>query len=191
MLAAGSSTRAKNFNKLSRELNGIPLLTHCYNAIKCSNVDHILVVTSKENYQQAINLDLPRPEVLLLNSTSEGLGYSIAHGVKHLNKDFSSLIICLSDTPLISTFHVNMLLNSNKVSDYSGIHRIYDLNNTPGHPVLFNKDFFLELSKLKSDEDPQNLVIKNKKLINKIKVNNFSPTTDLDTEKDWLIFETS
>lgn len=189
LLAAGSSTRAQTFNKLSRELNGVPLLTHCYNAVKCSNVDHILVVTSKENHQQAINLDLPRPEVSLLNSKSEGLGQSIAHGVRHLNNDFTSIIICLSDTPLVSKFHINLLLDSNKGFNYRGIHRIYDVNNTPGHPVLFNENLFLELSNLKSDDDPKNLVIKNKLLVTKIKVNNLSSTTDLDTESDWVAFE--
>ena len=125
----------------------------------------------------------------LLNSKSEGLGQTIAHGVGHLINDYTSLIICLSDTPHVSKLHINLLLDSNKRSNYSGIHRIYDVNNTPGHPVLFNENLFLELSNLKSDEDPKNLVIKNKELVTKIKVNNLSSTTDLDTESDWVAFE--
>ena len=111
--------------------------------------------------------------------------------MRQLHKDISSVIICLSDTPLISTMHIDLLINSNKVSNYKGIHRIYDLNGTPGHPVLFNEEFFLELSGLKLDKDPMNLVNKNIRLVHKVKVNNLSPTTDLDTAKDWLIFETN
>ena len=144
-----------------------------------------------ENYRQANSLSSPCPEVSLLDSKSEGLGQSISHGMNHLHKDVSSVIICLSDTPLISTMHIDLLINSNKVSNYRGIHRIYDLNGTPGHPVLFNEEFFLELSRLKLDKDPVNLVNKNIRLVHKIKVNNLSPTTDLDTAKDWLIFETN
>ena len=124
-----------------------------------------------------------------MNSKSEGLGHSISHGVRRLHNDISSVIICLSDTPLISTLHIDLLLKSNKEHNYKGIHRIYDLNNTPGHPVLFNKNFFLELRNLRSDTDPKNILNKNINLITKIKVNNFSPSTDLDTEKDWLAFE--
>jgi len=191
LLAAGSSSRAVNFNKLSRELNCVPLLTHCYNAIKHSKVDQIVIIASKENYQQAMSLSSPCPEVLLLDSKSEGLGQSISHGMNHLHKDVSSVIICLSDTPLISTIHINLLINSNKARNYKGIHRIYDLNGIPGHPVLFNEEFFLELNKLRSDKDPMNLVNKNIRLTHKIQVNNLSPTTDLDTAKDWLIFETN
>lgn len=138
-----------------------------------------------------MSLSSPRPDVSLLDSKSEGLGQSISHGMNHLHKDVSSVIICLSDTPLISTMHIDLLINSNKVSNYRGIHRIYDLNGNPGHPVLFNKEFFLDLSRLQLDKDPINLVNKNKGLIHKIKVNNLSPTTDLDTAKDWLIFETN
>ena len=191
LLAAGSSSRTVNFNKLSRELNGVPLLTHCYNAIKDSKVDQIVVIASKENYQQAMSLSSPCPEVLLLDSKSEGLGQSISHGMNHLHKDVSSVIICLSDTPLISTIHIDLLINSNKARNYKGIHRIYDLNGIPGHPVLFNEEFFLELNKLRSDKDPMKLVNKNIRLMHKIQVNNLSPTTDLDTAKDWLIFETN
>jgi len=191
LLAAGSSSRAVNFNKLSRELNCVPLLTHCYNAIKHSKVDQIVIIASKENYQQAMSLSSPCPEVLLLDSKSEGLGQSISHGMNHLHKDVSSVIICLSDTPLISTIHIDLLINSNKARNYKGIHRIYDLNGIPGHPVLFNEEFFLELNKLRSDKDPMKLVNKNIRLMHKIQVNNLSPTTDLDTAKDWLIFETN
>jgi hypothetical protein len=35
------------------------------------------------------------------------------------------------------------------------------------------------------------LIKKNNKLLTKIKVNNLSPTTDLDTEEAWAIFEAS
>ena len=191
LLAAGSSSRTVDFNKLSRELNGTPLLTHCYNAIKDSKVDQIVIITSKENYQQAMSLSSPCPEVSLLDLKSEGLGQSISHGMRHLHKDISSVIICLSDTPLISTMHIDLLISSNKESNYNGIHRIYDLNGTPGHPVLFNRELFLELSRLRLDKDPIKLVNKNNRLIHKIQVNNLSPTTDLDTAKDWLIFETT
>ena len=150
-----------------------------------------MIIASEENYRQANSLSSPCPEVSLLDSHSEGLGQSISHGMMQLHKDISSVIICLSDTPLISTMHIDLLINSNKVSNYKGIHRIYDLNDTPGHPVLFNEEFFLELSRLKLDKDPMNLVNKNIRLVHKIKVNNLSPTTDLDTAKDWLIFETN
>ena len=33
LLAAGKSTRFAGSNKLSQELSGIPMLTHCYNNI--------------------------------------------------------------------------------------------------------------------------------------------------------------
>ena len=191
MLAAGRSTRALGFNKLSREINGVPLLTHCYNAIKNSKVDQIVIISSRENYQQATKLNSPCPEVTLLNTKSDGLGHSISHGMTHLHKDISSVIICLSDTPLVSAIHIDLLIKSNKISNYNGIQRIYDVNDTPGHPVLFNKEFFLKLSKLRSDKDPMILINENIKLLTKIKVNNLSPTTDLDSEEAWAIFEAS
>ena len=63
LLAAGKSTRFAGSNKLSQELSGIPMLTHCYNNIKYSNVAQIVVVSSQENLKQAETLSNPYPKI--------------------------------------------------------------------------------------------------------------------------------
>ena len=188
LLAAGKSTRMGNINKLSKRFNGTPLLTHCYNEIKHSNVNQLIVVSSKKNYEQAKNLNNPHPNIAVMPFESKGLGNSISNGMKVVNSDIESVVIALSDMPFVSKFHIDLLIKSNKLHNYNGIHRIYDLNNQPGHPVLFNKIFFSDLLSMKTDTDPKFFFSKNKDLVVKTKVADTSPTFDLDTLSDWGSF---
>ena len=185
LLAAGKSTRFVGSNKLSQELFGIPLLTHCYNNIKYSNVAQIVVVSSQENLKQAETLSNPYPKIGFVENNELGMGHSISIGMSCIQKEISSIIICLADMPLVTNTHIQLLLEANKSSSFKQIHRLYDVNNLLGHPILFNSYFFLKLKRLKGDKGAYNIISDNKDLINIIKVNNLSVSTDIDTNDDW------
>ena len=185
LLAAGKSTRFVGSNKLSQEILGIPMLTYCYNNIKHSNVAQIVVVSSQENLKQVETLSNPYPKIGFVENNELGMGHSISIGMSCIRKEISSIIICLADMPLVTNSHIQLLLDANKSSFYNEIHRLYDVNNILGHPVLFNSYFFLKLKKLRGDKGAYNITSDNKGLINMIKVNNLSVSTDIDTNDDW------
>ena len=185
LLAAGKSTRFAGSNKLSQELSGIPMLTHCYNNIKHSNVAQIVVVSSQENLKQAETLSNPYPKIGFVENNDLGMGHSISIGMGCIRKEISSIIICLAHMPLVTNTHIQLLLDANKSNSFNQIHRLYDVNNILGHPILFNSYFFLKLKKLSGDQGAFNITSDNKDLINIIKVNNLSVSTDIDTNDDW------
>lgn len=184
-LAAGKSTRFKGNNKLSLKLHDISLLTHCYNNIKHSNVEQIIVVSSHQNLNQVGSLSNPRPEIGLVPNNELGIGNSISVGMNCLHKEISSVIICLADMPLVTKDHIKLLVKENILSNFNQIHRLYDVNNTIGHPILFNSYFFPQLKKLNGDKGAFDITIENKLLVNIIKVDNLSVSTDIDTNNDW------
>ena len=175
-------------NKLSRSLNGTKLLTYSYNKIKTSNVEQFIVVSSKENEPQASLLSHPYPSIVLQKEQNQGIGDSIALGVSHIKKNISSVIICLADMPLITNDHINLLISSKLSKKFKGLTRFYNANGQPGHPILFDHRFIAKLKRLTGDVGGSDLVKENKDLLHKINVNNFSVTTDLDTQDDWNTF---
>ena len=175
-------------NKLSRSLYGTGLLTYSYNNIKASNVEQFIVVSSKENYAQANSLSDPYPKIVLLNDKNKGIGDSIALGVSNIEDNISSVIICLADMPLITKNHINFLISSKLSNKFRGLSRFYNAHGQPGHPILFDLQFIAKLKLLSGDIGGSNIILKNKSLVYKLNVSDFSVTTDLDTQDDWNIF---
>jgi CTP:molybdopterin cytidylyltransferase MocA len=185
LLAAGKSTRFTGNNKLLQKLQGVSMLTHCYNGIKKSNVEQLIVVTSPENLDQVTSLSDPCPDIGLVHNNELGLGNSISVGMNCLHKDINCVIICLADMPLVVNYHIQLLLNGNISRDFNSIIRLYDVNGNIGHPILFNSYFFPELKKLSGDVGAYDITQKYNELVSKIKVDNLSVSTDIDTMTDW------
>ena len=101
-----------------------------------------------------------------------------------IREEISSVVICLADMPLITNVHIQLLLDANKTSYFNQIHRLYDVNNMFGHPILFNSYYFPKLKRLNGDQGAYDITLNNKDLFNIIKVNYLSVSTDMDTDKD-------
>ena len=175
-------------NKLSRVLDGTGLLTYSYNNIKASNVEQFIVVSSKENHAQANSLSDPYPKIVLLDNKNQGIGDSIALAVSNIADTISSVIICLADMPLITKNHINLLILSKLSNKFRGLSRFYNANGQPGHPILFDQQYIAKLKMLTGDIGGSNILKENNNLVHRINVNNFSVTTDLDTQDDWNTF---
>ena len=175
-------------NKLSRSLDGTELLTYSYNKIKTSNVEQFIVVSSKENEPQASLLSRPYPNVVLQKEQDQGIGDSIALAVSNIEDTISSVIICLADMPLITKNHINLLILSKLSNKFRGLSRFYNANGQPGHPILFDQQYIAKLKMLTGDIGGSNILKENNNLVHRINVNNFSVTTDLDTQDDWNTF---
>ena len=175
-------------NKLSRSLDGTELLTYSYNKIKTSNVEQFIVVSSKENKPQASLLSHPCTNIVLQKEKNQGIGDSIALAVSNIEDTISSVIICLADMPLITKNHINLLILSKLSNKFRGLSRFYNANGQPGHPILFDQQYIAKLKMLTGDIGGSNILKENNNLVHRINVNNFSVTTDLDTQDDWNTF---
>jgi len=108
-----------------------------------------------------------------------GLGESIATGVKALQHS-DSISICLGDMPFISpAIHQNLLQHSS----HKQIVRP-SFNGTPGHPVIFGKQFFSTLMNLHGDQGAMSIVKANQRSLITVDIPDQGVIRDIDHTED-------
>jgi molybdenum cofactor cytidylyltransferase len=145
ILAAGSSSRLGRSKQLLF-VNGEPLLVKTSRAALKTNAKLIVTVLGAEAelHQTAIQ-HLPI-ETVINETWHKGMGNSIKCGLHHLlqhDQSLDAVIICVCDQPMITSQHLNALVNKFEeagativASRYAGI---------DGVPVLFARDHFKKL----------------------------------------------
>ncbi len=119
--------------------------------------------------------------VLLNNAWEEGMGSSIAYGVKMLNKIFKTadgVLISLLDQPLVTISHFEKMLSSFQ-SGYQQIIVSQSVSGWSGVPAIFDKFYFEELKKLKGKEGARKIIHKNLSVVKNIECGKL--LEDIDT----------
>ena len=136
LLAAGQSKRMGGENKLTKKIQGIPLIKHSVKNILASSVDELIIVLG---YQKEIIkklMDKNEKIKFVFNKDFEsGMASSIKTGLNSLSEKTEAFFICLGDMPMVNHDIYNQLIKSkdNKeiiVPTYKG---------QQGNPVLFSK----------------------------------------------------
>jgi molybdenum cofactor cytidylyltransferase len=186
ILAAGSSSRLGQSKQLL-DINGKPLLVHTVNTALQSKANNVLVVLGSEQEKHGAILQGLPIETYYNKDWQKGMGNSIKAGMSCLlsNFDVSAVIILVCDQPLISSSHINNLIEKYLNTKASLVASGYA--DTIGVPALFNRSLFQDLLNL---EDEQGA----KKIINKFKDSLLSldfpgGEIDLDTVDDYLNFK--
>lgn len=184
ILAAGASSRM-GVTKQLLKWGGDTLLTHTVQ-IALNLGDNEVIVVLGANYN-AINKEIESFPLTVLNNKEwkQGLGKSIACGVDYImqfNSEVDGVLIVLADQPLINTEYLNKLIQNFSPYKNQIIATSYKKGNC-GVPVLFDKIYFKELSKLKDDKGAKYLLNQNesfvKTLVPPIK------NVDLDSKEDY------
>jgi len=124
-------------------------------------------------------------QVLKNRNWENGLGNSIAFGVNHIIENLpkvNAILIMLADQPLINTEYLKSLIDKYKIDEGQIIASSYK-NRKHGVPVLFDKVYFEELSKLNDDKGAKILLQKYAKKVSVI--NSESMVSDIDTLEDY------
>lgn len=151
ILAAGHSRRyrqASGEHKLLTLLNDKPVLQHTLGQATATGMD-VYVVTRPEDR---------RIHALLTSATpvfcaSEGIGNSIAAGVKAC-EGYQGIIISLGDLPWLKTS--SYLAVNRALQNAASVRAVVD--NTSGHPVGFQRQYFPALTLLQGDTGAQTLL---------------------------------
>lgn len=119
--------------------------------------------------------------VLLNNEWDDGMGSSIAYGIKMLNKKFpiaDGVLISLLDQPLVSISHFEKMLSSFQ-SGYQQIIVSHSVSGWSGVPAIFDKFYFEELKKLKGKDGARKIIHEYLSVVKKIECGNL--LEDIDT----------
>ena len=136
LLAAGLSKRMGGENKLTKEIEGIPLIKRSVKNIIASAVDELIIILGyqKEIIEKLIDKN-EKIKFIFNKNFESGIASSIKTGLNHLSENTKAFFICLGDMPMVNQNTYNKLIEckNNKeiiVPTYKG---------KQGNPVLFSK----------------------------------------------------
>ena len=183
LLAAGQSKRMKGENKLTKKIQGIPLIKLSVKNILASSIDELIIVLGhqKEIIEKLIDKNEKIKFVFNKNFES-GIASSIKTGLSNLSEKTEAFFICLGDMPMVNKDTYNQLIKSrnNKeiiVPNYKG---------QQGNPVLFSKSTKEKIMTIQGDVGAKKILELNKGKILNVEINNQSIKKDFNTKDDFI-----
>ena len=151
LLAAGSSRRYGDKNKLTEKFKGKYLIQHIRDTLlKVFHSSELLVIVGHD-YERIKSL-INNKDLKIINNKNykNGIGTSISLGVQHLETNIQGVMIIPADMPLILAEDLIKLenkfiaLNCQKVV-------LPKYHDTFGNPVILPKSYFSTLRNLRED----------------------------------------
>ena len=136
ILAAGQSKRMNGENKLTKEIQGIPLIKLSVKNILASSINELIIVLGhqKEIIEKLIDKNEKIKFVFNKNFES-GMASSIKTGLNNLSEKTEAFFICLADMPMVSHDIYNQLIKSKDKKEII----VPTYKEQQGNPVLFDK----------------------------------------------------
>ena len=182
LLAAGQSKRMNGENKLSKKIQGIPLIKLSVKNILASSIDELIIVLGyqKEIIEKLIDKN-EKIKFVFNKDFESGMASSIKIGLDNLSEKTDAFFICLGDMPMVNHNIYNQLIKSknNKeiiVPNYKG---------QQGNPVLFNKSMKEKIINITGDVGAKNILELNKDKILNLEINDQGVTKGFDTQDNF------
>ena len=182
LLAAGQSKRMNGENKLSKEIQGIPLIKHSVKNILASSIDELIVILGyqKDIIEKLIDKN-EKIKIIFNKDFESGMASSIKTGLDNLSEKSEAFFICLGDMPMVSHDIYNQLIKSKDNKEI--IVPIY--KGQQGNPVLFNKSMKEKIMDTMGDVGAKKILELNKDKISNLEINNQSISKSFNTQGDF------
>jgi len=182
LLAAGQSKRMNGENKLTKEIQGIPLIKHSVKNILTSSVDELIIVLGyqKEIIEKLIDKNEKIKFVFNKNFES-GMASSIKTGLDNLSEETEAFFICLGDMPMVSSDIYNQLIKSKDKKEII----VPTYKGQQGNPILFNKSMKEKIMNIAGDVGAKKILELDKDKILNLEINNQSITKGFDTQDNF------
>jgi len=153
IMAAGASRRMDGIKQLMpwKDSNFLMETIKTVQQTSATSI-HVVLGSNAEFINSECNLKEKNIEIIVNSNWENGLGESIAHGVKMLLKQTPSLdgvLICLADQPLLSSVYLDSLIEEFIKHPTKIIATNY--HKKVGVPALFPNLLFEKLTTLKGD----------------------------------------
>ena len=182
LLAAGLSKRMNGENKLTKNIQGTPLINHAVKNILASSINELIIVLG---YQKEIIeklIDKHEKVKFIFNKDFEsGMASSIKVGINHLSDNSESFFICLADMPMVSSNIYDFLIKSKNQKDIL----VPTYKGQQGNPILFNKSMKEKIMNIDGDTGAKKILKLNKNKILNLEINNQGVAKGFNTQIDF------
>ncbi|NOX41083.1 MAG: nucleotidyltransferase family protein [Alphaproteobacteria bacterium] len=185
LLAAGASSRMRGQDKLLRQINDQALILRATSAALASHAAQVVVVLGKNAHLRRAEIAPLGVKIVENKAWSDGMGRSIAHGVRALDSLALGVVIALADMPDIRAQDYDRLIAAFKNHGPEKIIRAMTQDSQPGHPVLFGRRYFGSLAQLSTDTGAREVLRQNAGKVINVALDGGRARTDLDTPDDW------
>ena len=182
LLAAGQSKRMNGENKLTKEIQGIPLIKHSVKNILFSSIDELIVVLGYQKEVIEKLIDKHEKIKFVFNKDFEsGMASSIKTGLNHLSNNSEAFFICLGDMPMINQDVYNQLIKSRNNKEII----VPTFKGQQGNPILFSKSMKSIIISIEGDIGAKKILEQNKDKILKVKIDDINITKDFNTKDNF------
>jgi len=177
LLAAGQSKRMNGVNKLTKEIQGVPLIKISVKNILASSIDELIIVLGyqKEIIEKLIDKN-DKIKFVVNKDFKSGMSSSIKTGLNCLSEKTESFFICLGDMPMVSHDIYNKLIKSKNNKEII----VPTFKSEQGNPVLFSKSMRKKIMTIEGDVGAKKILELNKDKILNIETNDNGVTMNFN-----------
>lgn len=182
--AAGASSRMGGHDKLLMEVGGEPIIRRCVAMAKATGAQVIVTLPQSGPMLPArrtalVGLGVRPVEIA---DYHDGMSASLRAGVREADQA-EGLMVLLPDMPDLTPDDLRRVIAA-FAEDPARPARAMGEFGAPGHPVIFPRRLFQEISVLTGDIGAQRVL--EGEAIRKVPLPGAHATTDLDTPEDWV-----
>lgn len=183
VLAAGSSRRMGDVNKLLLPLEGVPLVAHAVDAALACRARGVVVVTG--HGAGALRAALPGRPVRFAHNPEHaaGLSSSLRAGLAALPPAAAGALICLGDMPRVRASQLDALIAAFEASAGREVcvpvHR-----GRRGNPILWPARRFEAMGALEGDVGARALLAEEADRMRRVEMDDAAIHADIDTPAD-------
>ena len=181
MLAAGYSRRFGGDKRRATLADGRSLLAASL-ALPCSMLEEVWLVLRSD--EALTELELPRGVHIVQNpSSAQGIGHSLAAGAERLlaESNADAVAIFLAAMPSIRRDSLETLISHSRANNIV----LPSYQGKRGHPVLFGRDFWPQLTSLSGDAGARAVLQSNAQVVQLVELDAPGVLQDIDTREDW------
>lgn len=183
VLAAGSSSRMGERNKLLLPVKGEALVSRVVRVLLESNVDQVWVVLGHQSEEVGAALKGHQVNLLYNGSYLSGMGSSIVKGIGYLPEGTEGFFIVQGDMPNLDVSMINASISKFTSLKRDGLLPIVApaYQGKWGNPVLFDQSYAAQLKTLSGDQGARKWIKAHPDQLHLIEVDQPNRFLDLDT----------
>lgn len=158
LLAAGTSTRFGDDNKLLATLDGDPLVRHAARTLRDASVAPVVVVVGHEADRVRDALAGLDVRFVANDAYAEGQSTSVRVGIDALDAAVDAVVVALGDMPFVDPETVETLVAAYEAGIGDAVAAAHDGHR--GNPVLFDQQFFPHLTAVEGDVGGRQILLR-------------------------------